>query len=74
MSTGNNFPTPEQSLANVIIFAPDRWGTLTKFRKFAHSTYTFRGKANEALSGIEGHIQKSGILLALAKRLSPDLR
>jgi hypothetical protein len=56
------------------MFAPEHWGTLTKFSKFAHSTYTFKGNSGNALRGVEGHFQKYLTLRRLADRLIPILQ
>jgi len=58
---------------NIIIFDPTQWGEVTKFRRFAPSTYNLDSSANAALSGVEGHIQKYNILMGLAQRIVPKL-
>ena len=46
----------------VIIFAPDMWGEVQKFRHFAFPTYNLPLHANIALRGIGGHFEKYSIL------------
>lgn len=58
---------------NLIMFAPERMGEVTKFRLFASSTYILDSNANVALSGIEGHFQKYTILMELAQRLAQKM-
>ena len=58
---------------NVIVFAPDRWGEVLKFRHFARSTYNLPPYADAALAGVDGHYHKYVILMRLAQRLAPKL-
>lgn len=58
----------------IIMFAPEQWGSVTKFSKFANTTYKFTKKSANALNGIEGHIQKYFTLRTLAERLIPSLQ
>lgn len=62
-----------KTLTNVIIFAPDIWGEVQKFRHFAFPTYNLPLHANIALSGIEGHFEKYNILLGLGQCLAPKI-
>ncbi len=58
---------------NVILFYPEKWGEVTKFRHFFHSTYKFNPTVHSALGGVEGHFQKYSILIRLADHLVPNL-
>ena len=58
---------------NMILFDPTEWGEITKFRRFASSTYTLDVHANSALSGVDGHFQKYNVLMGLAQRMVPKL-
>lgn len=57
----------------IILFAPESWGTVTRFSKFAHTTFRFRKKTVDALRGVDGHFQKYLTLHRLAERLAPTL-
>ena len=57
----------------IIMFAPDIWGEVLKFRHFANSTYNLPPYADVALAGVDGHYHKYVILMGLAQRLAPKL-
>jgi len=65
--------TEGKNPTNVIIFAPDIWGEVTKFRHFSSSKYRLPPYVIIALSGIEGHFQKYSILMRLAQNMAPKL-
>ena len=58
----------------VRMFAPERWGEVTRFRQFWSSTYALDNRAQRALAGVESHLDKCLTLSALAKGLSPNLQ
>jgi len=62
-----------KTLTTVIIFAPDIWGEVQKFRHFAFPTYNLPLYVNIALSGIEGHFEKYSILTGLGRSLAPKI-
>ena len=55
------------------MFTPDKWGEVTKFKKFHISTYTFNKSVEAAVHGVEAHFNKSLLLNNLANRLIPNL-
>ncbi|NJD54536.1 MAG: hypothetical protein FIB07_16955 [Candidatus Methanoperedens sp.] len=63
----------EKIPTNVIIFAPDKWGEVLKFRHFAAPTYNLPLYANAALIGIDGHFEKYTILMKIGQGLAPKL-
>lgn len=62
------------NLRPVIVFAPELWGEVEIFRKFYNTTYTLGKNAMSALYGVHGHFSRYHVLLALSKRLIPDLK
>jgi hypothetical protein len=51
-----------------MIFAPERWGTLEKFQKFHHNTYTFNKNDFHALQGASNNLHKALTLYRVAKQ------
>jgi len=66
-------PINEKKSTNVIIFAPDKWGEVIKFNRFATSTYNLPLYANAALRGIDGHFEKYTILMGISQSMAPKL-
>lgn len=58
---------------NVRMFAPEQWGQVNRFSKFASTTYKFTDVQRRALSGVATHLNKARTLHALAIRLRPNL-
>ena len=57
----------------LLMFTPDRWGQVTRFRQFWSSTYELGIHAQRALAGVESHFEKSVTLGVLARKLQPNL-
>ncbi len=57
----------------IIYFAPDRWGTLERFRHFYAGTYTFTPNTQHVLSGAASHFHKARILLQIAREHAAKL-
>ena len=68
MNLKKNIPS-----VNIIMFDPTKWSELTKFQRFASTTYDFDAYANSALRGVEGHFQKYNVLMGLAQKMIPKL-
>lgn len=69
MENSENLGVP----GNVILYSPEKWGEVTKFRYFFSSTYRFDVSTLAALGGVEGHFQKYDILFQHATRMVPSL-
>ncbi|APH39480.1 hypothetical protein [Methanohalophilus halophilus] len=62
-----------KTTTNVIMFAPNTWGEVLKFKHFAHPTYNFYPYGFSELVGVDGHFEKYTVLIGIAKRLVPRL-
>lgn len=58
----------------VRFFGPEGWGQVDRFSAFAQTTYKFSPTQQRALSGVSNHFNKAQVLLALARRLLPNLQ
>ena len=58
---------------NVVMYAPEQWGTLEKFSKFYSTTHTFSERGKRALSGAINHFHKAQTLRNLAFKILPNL-
>ncbi len=58
----------------VLMFAPESWGQVDRFRRFWSTTYTFGGRDQRAVTGVEAHFQKCVRLMNLAEKLRPNLQ
>lgn len=61
------------SECKVIVFAPDKWGTLEHFRYFYTPTYTFNPDTQKALSGAVNHFHKAYTILRVAHQHTAKL-
>lgn len=57
----------------VQMFAPEHWGTVEKFVRFAPWTYGFSQAQGAALQGVLGHFEKAITLTRVAQRLEEGL-
>jgi len=57
----------------VIVFAPDKWGQLERFRYFYDTTYLLDQNAQKALHGAVSHFYKARIFLHFAYQQAPKL-
>jgi len=62
-------PSRPPKAANVRLFAPESWGTVTRYAKFYESTHQLSPEARKALRGISGHFDKARIFRSLAEDL-----
>ncbi len=59
--------------SKVILFAPNRWGTLERFKHFHEPTYPFTWHTQQALSGAANHFNKAVILLQVSREHAKTL-
>lgn len=57
----------------VIMFAPEQWAEVQKFRNLHTATYTFTPLERQALNGVEANFNKARRLLEIVSRLLPTL-
>jgi hypothetical protein len=57
----------------LLMFAPEQWGQVERFRRFWSTTYIFDERQQRALAGVEEHFVKSLQLRSLAEKLRPNL-
>jgi len=58
----------------VLMFAPERWGQVDRFRRFCSTTYAFGERDQRAVTGVEAHFDKCVRLTSLAEKLRPNLQ
>jgi len=58
----------------LLMFAPEYWGQVDRFRQFWSVTYTFNERDQRAISGVQSHYEKCLVLVALARKLQPNLQ
>lgn len=58
----------------VLMFAPERWGQVDRFRRFWPTTYAFGERDQRAVAGVEAHFDKCLRLTSLAEKLRPNLQ
>ena len=58
----------------ILMFTPEHWGEVTRFRKFYSSTNASDPRARRALNGVESHLEKCITLTDLAEKLKPNLQ
>lgn len=56
-----------------VLFAPNRWRQIRKFRRFHRPTYQLNWCAESALSGADEHFEKYLIFKRICERLIPEL-
>lgn len=56
-------------VANVRLFAPERWGMVARYANFYESTHELSRQARQALRGISAHFDKAEIFRSLAEDL-----
>jgi hypothetical protein len=57
----------------MLVFQPERWGQVEKFRKLWPSTYHLDRMETTYLAGVEGHFHKFQVLRGLATEILPRL-
>lgn len=60
--------------ANLLMFAPEKWGEVGKFQEFYGQTFHLRRRARAALRGIQCHFRRAELLLSLIKARADTLR
>ena len=57
----------------VLIFAPERWSSIAKFRQMMGSPFKVNRELQKGVSSAENHLSKFGVLAGLANRLKERL-
>lgn len=58
----------------LLMFAPERWGQVQRFRTLHATTYALRRHQQRVLAGVENHFHKANTLFQLAHDLMPALK
>lgn len=58
----------------LLMFHPERWGQVDRFRRFYSTTYEFTERQQRAVMGVEAHFEKFLRLQSLAASLLPRLQ
>lgn len=57
----------------LLMFIPEQWGQVERFKRFWSTTYRFDERQQRALAGVEAHFAKAVRLQSLAEKLRPNL-
>ena len=63
----------KMKLTNIMFFAPDVWGQVLMFKKFAYPTYNFQPYLYSELDGVDGHFNKYIVLQDIANEMLTKL-
>ena len=58
----------------IIVFAPDRWGSLERFQRLHQKTYKLDNESQHALSGAGNHFHRAHALFRVARSHIPKLK